>query len=732
MGEPKAPTTDVATTILYVDDDPVHRLLAIKTLTPSGFTVTTANNGERALRVFNVLSPELVVLAGSDPEDGLKTCVALRSKPGGADLPIVISAGVEDVEAIDRAYNAGATDFVTSPIRFAILAYRLRYLIRSARIRKDLRHTQEQLAAAQRIAKLGHWSWDPVQNTVKLSAEAARILRRGNKACDMSWDTFLDEVHDEDRHRIRRAFSELCPDEKTLHVEHRLLGGDSPTIVCQEAQAMKSTRGYSVVTGTIQDISERKRSERHIIRLAYHDELTGLPNRTFLWDTLPNMVEDAKSRGDRLALIGVHLDGFHRIVDTFGHEAGDHLLKMVAERLNHIPDQTDTLVPEETLSLDDTYSGGDVLLARMATDSFMFAFRDVQDLADAQARAQRIQSALTEPIDVAGHPVVPNACLGLSLFPIHGDTGANLLKNAEAAQHQATARGSGSLIVFSEAVHELARERMTLEVALRRAIDNDELELHYQPKVDAVSGLPVGMEALLRWTHDELGPIRPDRFVAIAEESGLIIKLGTWVLKTACAQTQSWRTSGFSDLRVAVNISVNQFVQGDFVDVVRQALNDTGLPPQALELEITEGLLMKDTNLAVSHLTELRDQGIHIALDDFGTGYSSLSYLHRFPFDTLKIDRSFITDMMHKPGTAMIVRAIILLSHNLDLRVVAEGVEEHEQLIELRKLGCEEIQGFLFSRALPAPAFEAWIRNAFKIRTAAVGSNAPSHVPGLG
>ncbi len=707
-------------TVLFVDDDPMQRLMAIESLTPSGFTVATAEDGDNGLQLLDEMTPDLVVLAGSNPRDGVKTCESFRSAGCSADLPIVIAAGLDDAEAINQAYCAGATDFIIAPIQFPLLAHRIRYLIRSARVLRDLRRTQDQLAAAQRIAKLGHWSIDPGATRVRLSSEAARILGRGNRPCEVDWEEFLDEVHDEDRHRVRRALTELAPSETTLRLEHRLAGSNNEAIVCQEAQATDDGSGAISLTGTIQDISERKRAERHIIRLAYHDELTGLPNRTFFWDSLNSMVESLGGLHDRLALIGVHLDGVHRIIDTFGHEAGDLMLKTVADRLTLVPDQTDTLSPEDTLSLDDTCNGGDILLARVANEGFMFIFRNVESNDDAWHHARRIQTALTEPVEVAGHPVVPSACLGLAVYPAHGRTAAALMKNVETAVHEATASGPGQLVMFAESLHASVRERMTLEVALRRALDTDGFEVHYQPKVDSLTSLPTGMEALLRWNDPELGSVSPARFIKVAEESGLIIRLGTWVLRTACAQTMAWRRNGFPDLRVAVNISAEQFLQADFVDVVRQALLDTKLPPEGLELEITESLLMRDTAVAVQHLTDLRQQGIHIALDDFGTGYSSLSYLQRFPLDTLKIDRSFIMDMSTKPGSMTIVRTIIFLSHNLNLRVVAEGVEKTEQLEELRKLGCEEIQGYLFSRALPGPEFETYLRNAYA-RSAAVG-----------
>ena len=695
--------------VLVVDNDPARRVDTTAALEAAGFCPVASSTTE-AIETFCRIRPDLAIV------HDVAACRSLRGISAGKDLPILVVADEE--AAVAAAFEVGATDFIRLPLPFRLLSFRLRYLIRSARTLSGLRRTQAQLAAAHRIAKLGHWSFYPSSDTVAVSAEAALILGRDDRPVAITWESFLDEIHDEDRHRVRRALAELSLNE-SIRLEHRLQG-PQPAIVSQEVVATEDDKGELCITGTMQDISERKRTERHIVRLAYYDNLTNLPNRTFFWDTLTQLLDTMDARS-KLGLVGVHLHGWHRIVDTFGHEAGDHLLQMVAERLNHVPDQTDTLCPEDTVSLDDTNVSGDVVLARINHEGFMFLFRDLQTDNDIWQKVRRIQEGLSEPVDMAGHPIVPAACIGLALFPEHGQSTSALLKSVETAQHRAVAMGAGHCVMFSEDLHANAKERVTMEMALRRAVERDGFELHYQPKVDAASGRPVGMEALLRWTDPDLGRVSPGRFIPIAEESGLIVRLGGWVLRTACAQTLRWRSEAFPDLRVAVNISVEQFLQPDFVQVVLQTLAETGLPPEGLELEITESMLMRDTNLAVRRLTELREEGIRIALDDFGTGYSSLSYLHRFPLDTLKIDRSFVTDMMHKPDAATVVRAIILLSHNLHLRVVAEGVEERPQLEELRKLGCEEIQGYFYSPALPCSEFESWMRNALGHRSLAVG-----------
>ncbi|MEM7679236.1 MAG: EAL domain-containing protein, partial [Myxococcota bacterium] len=514
----------------------------------------------------------------------------------------------------------------------------------------------------------GYWTWTPADNVLTVSPIAAQILGLSSQERNIDGDVLIDAIHDDDRHRVRRALNELTPSNASVRIEHRLAVDGKDTVVCQEIQASVDPQGTLYLVGTIQDITERKRTERHIIRLAYNDELTGLPNRTFLWDNLNDRLNATQPAPDFIALVSVHIDGVHRIIDTFGHEAGDHLLRVVADRLEQVPNETDTLGHDDTLSLDDTQRHANAL-ARVSNEDFMFVFANLATMDDVWQRIHRIQESLVEPIEIGGHPFVPGTSIGIAVYPDHGKTASALVKNAETALHQAITEGPGSVVLFAESLLASARERVTVEMSLRRALENDAFTLHYQPKVDTQYGRPVGMEALLRWTDPQLGTIAPDRFVPVAEESGLIVPLGTWVLRTACAQTMAWRQAGFEDLRVAVNISADQFVQPNFIDVVDQTLAEAGRPADGLELEITESLLMRDTELAVRNLSDLQSIGVTVALDDFGTGYSSLSYLHRFPLDTLKIDRTFVTEMMTKTESAAIVRTIVLLCHNLRLKV---------------------------------------------------------------
>ncbi|MEL7371161.1 MAG: GGDEF domain-containing response regulator [Myxococcota bacterium] len=697
--------------LLYVDGDR-HRCERAEAALSSHAQVVSVADAATARTTFRAERPSIVVVVQNENENFGELIQQWRAEPNGADIPILAVSRPEESGAIAQAYADGASDWLPTPLDFATLGARLPFVCRRAADARAQRDQNDLLRQANSIAQLGYWMWTPSTNALAVSSIAGHILDLAGSQRDIDGDALLDAIHDDDRHRVRRAVSELRPGDASVRIEHRLASGEKDAVVCQEIQASQDAQGKLQLVGTIQDISERKRAERHIIRLAYNDELTGLPNRTFLWDTLNDRLSAPHANADIIALISVHIDGVHRIIDTFGHEAGDHLLRMVAERLDHVPKETESLCPEDTLSLDDTQRRSNALLARVSNDDFMFVFAAEADMDEVWKKADRIKAVLTEPIDIGGHPVVPGACLGIAVYPDHGKTASVLVKNAETAQHQAISEGPGSVILFAESLHASARERVTIEMALRRALEDNTFTLHYQPKVEAMRGQPVGMEALLRWNDPQLGSISPGRFIPVAEECGLIVPLGRWVLQTACAQTLAWRQSGFDDLRVAVNISADQFVQPNFISIVEQTLADTGLPPEGLELEITESLLMRDTDLAVQHLGQLRELGITVALDDFGTGYSSLSYLHRFPLDTLKIDRTFVTEMMTKTESAAVVRTIVLLSHNLHLKVVAEGVETEEQLAHLRSLGCDEIQGFYFSRALPADEFERWVRAA--------------------
>ncbi len=429
-----------------------------------------------------------------------------------------------------------------------------------------------------------------------------------------------------------------------------------------------------------EDISERKENEQTIRHLAFHDPLTALPNRRLFNDRLHQAVvmRHRKDRGFALALIDI--DRFKTVNDTFGHEAGDALLKAIAERLS-----------PHVLS-------GDTL-ARMGGDEFGLLAMDIRTPDEAARLAERLRGALDVPFQLYGQELYVTVSIGLTLFPHDGSDADILVRNADTALFRAKDQGRNTYQFFTADMNEAMLERLRLENAMRHAISRSEFLLHFQPQVDIATGAIAGAEALIRWRHPELGMVSPATFIPLAEETGLIVDIGEWVLRTACAQAKEWERAG-KPLRVAVNVSARQFRQGDLADIVRATLTEFGLDPQWLEIELTEGILMGDTDETRATLESLHAMGVQISIDDFGTGYSSLSYLKRLPIQILKIDQSFVRDIHHDADDRAIVAAVIALAHSMKLRVIAEGVETLEQLAFLRERDCDLMQGYLFSRPI--------------------------------
>ena len=417
--------------------------------------------------------------------------------------------------------------------------------------------------------------------------------------------------------------------------------------------------------------------------LAHHDFLTDLPNRVLLNDRIAQAITLAERNRVQIAVMYMDLDRFKTVNDSLGHSVGDRLLQEVARRLRGAMRSSDTV-------------------SRQGGDEFVILMPDVADPAAVAHGAQKILDAVSKPYTIDGHELVTTPSLGISVYPTDGRDVETLLKNADAAMYHAKESGRNNYQFFTHDMNARAVERLSLERSLRRAIERSELRLHYQPQYEVGSGRIVGMEALIRWEHPELGLLLPGRFMPLAEESGLILPIGEWVLNEACRQSREWQDQGLQAVRIAVNISALQFSSIGFAATVEAALRSANLEARHLELEVTESVIMQGAERVTDSLEQLKTLGLELAIDDFGTGYSSLSYLKRFPIDKLKIDRSFVRDITTDKDDAAITSAIIALTHNLGLRAIAEGVETREQYEFLEREGCDEVQGFLFSKPLPA------------------------------
>ncbi|MFC6520744.1 putative bifunctional diguanylate cyclase/phosphodiesterase [Undibacterium arcticum] len=443
--------------------------------------------------------------------------------------------------------------------------------------------------------------------------------------------------------------------------------------------------------GVFNDISTFKNYERQLRHLAQHDPLTQLPNRTLLQDRLSQAITYAIRYGHPVWVVFLDLDRFKFVNDSLGHKAGDQLLKTIAERLLLAVRDTDTV-------------------ARLGGDEFVVVLSEHAGGSLCADILKRIMDAVASPLRLQEQQFFLTCSVGVAVYPDNGLNAETLIEHADLAMYRAKEVGRNNFQFYTPAMNAQVSERLRIESALRNALERDEFVLHYQPQVDLRTGRVVGMEALIRWRHPELGMVSPNRFISLAEETGLIIPIGAWVLRTACLQNKKWQRAGLGHFRIAVNLSARQFAQQDLTQSIADVLEETGLAPHYLDIELTESLIMTDVEHAVEILRSLKALGLQLSIDDFGTGYSSLSYLKRFPIDVLKIDRSFVHDITLDPDDAAIVVSIIALAHNLKLHVIAEGVETQEQFAYLKRHGCDELQGFYFSKPVPAEEFERLLR----------------------
>ncbi|MFT5045572.1 MAG: diguanylate cyclase (GGDEF)-like protein, partial [Porticoccaceae bacterium] len=459
---------------------------------------------------------------------------------------------------------------------------------------------------------------------------------------------------------------------------------------------------------TVQDITERIDAQKQIHNLAYYDLVTGLPNRAQLSEQLRYTLKLSKRNDSKFSVLFLDLDHFKQVNDTLGHDAGDELLQQVANRLTSVVRETDMIIGGNGA---DTDLESQHTVARLGGDEFVVLLSVINRAEDAARVAERIAQAIGMPYELGNNTVNVTTTIGISVYPADGDDFESMMKSADIAMYHAKESGRNGYQFYSRNIHEQALARFSLEADLRVAIETDQLTVAYQPKIDMKTGELSGVEALTRWRHPEKGTMDPSVFIPLAEETGLIIPLGRWVLRQACEQMQRWVKAGWPPMVMAVNCSAVQFTKSNVIEDINEAIRFSGLDPKYLEIELTESLLLQDGEKGIQILKDMKELGIQVAIDDFGTGFSSLSYLKRLPVDKLKIDKSFVDDLATDSGDAAIVTAIITLSHNLNLTVVAEGVETQEQYDILRSYKCNEAQGYLISRPLEIDDFETWMNS---------------------
>lgn len=698
--------------VLHVDDDVASLMMAEGALEDAGFDVVQASDGMEAIERFHERAPDLIIMDAIMPRmDGFEAIAAIRELPQGAHVPILMITGLDDLSSITRAYDEGATDFLTKPVNFFILPHRVQYMLRSKNTADALRSSQAKLDNAQRIARLGHWECEVATGALTWSREFGRILGAEQSKQLVHWNEFLSAVDEDQRQSLKLVANQSVNDCTAFTIEFRLNGtaGGERTIRLEAEPYIADNGDFSHMLGTIQDITERTDAQAQIHNLAYYDLVTGLPNRAQLHERLHFVLQNAERAESQFALLFLDLDHFKQVNDTLGHDAGDDLLKQVSERLTAVVRDSDSVVRTSEEDEDDLAHQHTV--ARLGGDEFVVLLGQVNRAEDAARVAQRIAATISEPYAISDNEVSVTTTIGISVYPADGTDSETLMKHADVAMYHAKEQGRNGYQFYSRGIHEQALARFSMERELKTAIENDELMLVYQPKIDFQDGRVVGVEALVRWEHPDNGVVSPAEFIPLAEETGLILPLGQWVLKEGCAQMQRWIDRGVGPFSMAVNCSSVQFTRGDMIGDLQEAIRSSGLDPRWLEVELTESLLIQDIDAGIESLQEMKQLGIQISIDDFGTGFSSLSYLKRLPVDKLKIDQSFVKDLGFDQGDAAIVSAIITLSHNLNLTVVAEGVETQEQFDILRDFRCNEAQGYLISYPMNSADFEIWLKN---------------------
>ncbi len=689
--------------VLLIEDSEDDALLLVRQLGHGGYDLTLERVETAETMRAALAGREWDIVISDYSMPGFSAPGALEVlKKSGIDLPfIVLSGNIGEGTAVE-VMRAGAHDYVMKN-NLARLLPAIERELREAEGRRKRRRAEQELRDSEK--RFRSIFLNAVAGIALLAVDG-RFLQVNPAFCRMvkyseeellklnTWDI----THPADQILTRRLFREGEKGKrKSVDYEKRFICRDGETLWAHIAMAwLHDDHGRpTYAVGLVTNITPHHQAKQEMRQMAHFDGLTGLPNRQLFLERCNQALVRARGDNRQVAVFIVDLDRFKGINDTFGYAAGDHMLKTVSERLSRC------------LSRDDT-------LARLGSDEFVLVVSGVESQEGYSIFAEKIQNLLADPIELEKQPVCCSAGIGIALFPMDGADVDALLKNAGTALHKAKEHGLSNWRFFSKDMNLMARERLVLEAGLRRALERRELSLHYQPQIDLASGAVIAMEALLRWESPELGAIPPNRFIPLAEQTGLILPIGDWVLETACLQARLWHEAGFASLRMAVNISPRQFKQADFIDRIDRALLKSGIDPIRLELEVTESIVMERSDETLMTLTDLKSRGIKLAVDDFGTGYSMLSYLKHFPIDRLKIDRSFVSDISTDSDDAAITEAIIAMAHGLKVKVLAEGVETREQLDFLTARRCEEGQGYYFAHPLSAEQAGEFLRKQYE------------------
>jgi diguanylate cyclase (GGDEF)-like protein/PAS domain S-box-containing protein len=679
--------------ILIVDDEPLQRESLKQMIELSGYQVETADSGEQAISMLQNYCFDLILLDLNMPGMGgfgVIDYVIEHHIPA----KVLVVSGDASFETAREALGKGAYDFVKKPYS----PDELLTTIGNAASKKELEDTNHSMS--QKLSEseyLHRFIVDHSPDIVFMLDVDGRFTflndtvyqTLGFNKTELIGEHYSKIVSSQSRELAKYVFTERRSDDrKSSNVELKLKCRgeseyryfDTTSMAIMLQQSNLSNGNFQGTYGVARDVTEQKRAQELIKFQAYHDLLTKLPNRVLMEDRLSIAITQARRNKQNLAVMFLDLDRFKWVNDTMGHAMGDRLLQAVGQRL------------ENTLRKGDT-------LARFGGDEFALILPQISRAEDAGMIADKVLAEFVDPFKIDEHELYVSGSIGIAVYPEAGETMESLIQSADLAMYCVKDRGKNGFEFFNESMNEISTARHTIERDLRKALVSDELKVCYQPQVNASTENIVGFEALIRWQHSENGLIFPDEFIPIAEETGLILDVGNFVLETACRDIAFWRAKGVENIKVAINFSASQVDQNDFIDRIVDTLERHELPGSCLEVEITENIIMNDTSQVIQKLRKLTSLGIKIAIDDFGTGYSSLSYLQQFPINTLKIDKSFVGSIHVNEGATSIVHAIITMAHGLKLNLIAEGVETDTQLEYLKSLGCAEIQGWLFGKA---------------------------------
>lgn len=690
--------------VLIVEDTEDDALLLVRSLRQAGYSLVyeQVDTSEAMTSALAEREWDIVVSDYSMPHFSALAALDVL-KQSGLDIPFIVLSGNIGEETAVESMRAGAHDYVMKGHTARLLPAIDREL-REAASRRQRRRAEETLhESEQRFRSI---FLNATTGMATLSADG-RFLQVNPAFCKMLQcseaelvgNFTYDFTHPSDIALTRRLFNEAAAGQRqSVDYEKRFLckNGDTLWAHVSTCWLFDDQNHVTYCISLVQDITPHLQAQQEIRPLAYFDTLTGLPNRQLFHERCKDLLSKAGKHS--VGVLMLDLDRFKGINDTFGHEIGDQLLQEVSERLT------------------DCMEKG-AILARLGPDEFAVVVSDIAGPEDFSFLAEKILLVLSAPIELGDQTLYCSASIGLALYPMDGGNVDILMKHAGVALHKAKEQSTGGYRFYSPEMNLATGQRLAMETHLRQALERQELSLHYQPQIDLNSGKVIGMEALLRWDSSALGSIPPNRFIPLAEETGLILPIGEWVLETACRQLKEWHLAGFHNLRMAVNISACQFKQPDFINRIDRILKETELDPGFLEVELTENIVMERSEETLMTLTDLKVRNIKLAIDDFGTGYSMLSYLKYFPIDRIKIDRSFIRDITTDSDDAAITEAIVVMAHSLKLKVVAEGVETEEQLEFLRRCGCEEVQGYYFSRPHPVDRAGLFLNRHFADET---------------